>query len=76
MPKAETKRAKLTALLNRKSGASIDTLQKQLNWQPHTIRAEISRLRQSGLIVTCNATSNGSVYKAQQAAPESDGGRS
>ena len=76
MPKSETKRAKLITLITRKSGASIDTLKKQLNWQPHTIRAEISRLRQSGLIVTRNATSNGSVYKAQQAAPVSDGGRS
>ncbi len=76
MPKSETKRAKLIALLTRKSGASIDMLQKQLNWQPHTIRAEISRLRQCGLIVTCSAMSNSSVYKAQQAAPESDGVRS
>lgn len=68
MPKSETKRAKLAALISRRSGASVKTLQKQLDWQPHTIRAEISRLRKGGLVVTCNTTSGSSVYKAQQAA--------
>ncbi|MEL7180608.1 MAG: DUF3489 domain-containing protein [Pseudomonadota bacterium] len=51
MTKPITKRAQLAKLISRKSGATIETLQKQLAWQPHTIRAEISRLRKSGLAV-------------------------
>ncbi len=71
MPKSETKRAILTTLVSRKSGASIALIQKQLGWQPHTIRAEISRLRKSGLVVTCTTNAGGSVYKARQPAPVS-----
>ena len=48
-----SKRAQLTKLVTRKSGASIKAIQSKLNWQPHTIRAEISRLRKGGLVVTC-----------------------
>lgn len=71
MPKQKSKRAILTTLVSRKSGASIALLQKQLGWQPHTIRAEISRLRKSGLVVTCTANAGCSVYKAQQREPVS-----
>lgn len=73
MFKPTTKRAQLTALISRKSGARIEALQRQLNWQPHTIRAEISRLRKSGLIVTCNTAPGGSIYKARHPAAVSDG---
>ena len=65
MSKPITKRARLTKLISRKSGATIATLQKQLAWQPHTIRAEISRLRKSGLAVSCSASAKGSLYLAQ-----------
>ena len=71
MTKPKTKRDKLTTLISRKSGANIETLQKQLGWQPHTIRAQISRLRKSGLVVTCTANGACSVYKALQVAPVS-----
>ena len=71
MPKPKSKRAILTTLVSRKSGASIALLQKQLGWQPHTIRAEISRLRKSGLVVTCTVNAGCSVYKAQQPEPVS-----
>lgn len=64
-PAPKTKRALLAQLLNRKSGASINALQDQLGWQPHTIRAEISRIRKSGLIVTCAPSPKGAVYRAQ-----------
>ncbi|MCP5073900.1 MAG: DUF3489 domain-containing protein [Rhodobacteraceae bacterium] len=62
--KPQTKRAQLRKLVNRKSGASIDALQSKLNWQPHTIRAEISRLRKQGLIVTSAPSPKGPVYRA------------
>jgi len=62
--KPQTKRAQLLKLVNRKSGASIDTIQLKLGWQPHTIRAEISRLRKQGLVVTCAPSTKGAVYRA------------
>lgn len=71
MTRPKTKRVKLATLISRKSGASIEILQTQLGWQPHTIRAEISRLRKSGLTVTCTANAGRSVYKARQPAPVS-----
>ncbi len=72
MSRPTTKRAKLTALISRKTGAKVEALQRQLGWQPHTIRAEISHLRKSGLIVTCNAAPGGSTYKAQHPAAVGD----
>lgn len=72
MSKPDTKRAKLNALLVRKSGATIETLKKQLGWQPHTIRAEISRLRKGGLTVTRRSSSSGSVYTARPVSPAED----
>ena len=62
--KPQSKRAQLSKMVGRKSGATIETLQEQLDWQPHTIRAEISRLRKTGLVVTCTAAAKGSVYKS------------
>ncbi len=63
--KPQTKRALLQKLVTRKSGASIEAIQRRLNWQPHTIRAEISRLRKQGIVVICTPTPKGSVYRAQ-----------
>lgn len=64
--KPKTKRAQLLKLVNRKSGASIDAIQRKLEWQPHTIRAEISRLRKLGLAVTCNPSPKGPVYRVHE----------
>ena len=66
--KPQTKRAQLLKFVNRKSGASIDAIQRKLEWQPQTIRAEISRLRKRGLVVTCASSPEGPVYRAH--APE------
>ena len=70
MSKPHSKRAQLTKMVSRRSGATIATLQLHLSWQPNTIRAEISRLRTTGLVVTCTAGAKGSVYKAQALAVE------
>lgn len=67
MTKPITKRALLTRLISRKSGATITTLQQQLAWQPHTIRAEISRLRKAGLIIHCGASAKGALYQIKSA---------
>ena len=45
---ARTKQAKLKALLSRARGATLAQLQEELGWQPHTVRAAVSRLRRAG----------------------------
>ena len=60
----QTKRTQLLKLVSRKSGVSISTIQNKFNWQPHTVRAEISRLRKQGLVVTCASSPKGPVYRA------------
>ncbi len=69
--KPKTKRAQLLKLVDRKSGATIAAIQSKLNWQPHTIRAEISRLRKLGLAITCTPSPRGPVYRAHT--PEQTG---
>ena len=49
IPKPKTKT--LRKLLTRRTGVTVVQIQKQLGWQPHTIRAAISRLRSSGVPV-------------------------
>lgn len=48
-PAGGTKSGELCKLLSRRSGATVAQLQRQLDWQPHTIRAAISRLRSAGV---------------------------
>ncbi len=43
-----SKSAEMRRLLARKNGATISQLETELGWQPHTIRAAISRLRAGG----------------------------
>ena len=43
-----SKKARLEAMLSRPRGATQNQLEKALGWQPHTVRAAISRLRKSG----------------------------
>jgi len=59
----KTKKAHLYMLLRRKGGASITTLQKELGWQPHTVRAAISGVRKAGAIVECLPGKAGPTYR-------------
>ncbi|MEM6857918.1 MAG: DUF3489 domain-containing protein [Pseudomonadota bacterium] len=43
-----SKKAKLIQLMRRKGGVSLAAASKSLGWQPHTVRAAISRLRKDG----------------------------
>ena len=44
-----TKRAQIIALLSRRHGATLDDLIAATGWLPHTTRAALTGLRQSGL---------------------------
>ena len=59
-PKAET----LRKLLSRRNGATLAQVQKELGWQPHTVRAAISRLRSSGLPISLDRSGKVARYRA------------
>ncbi|MEM6900989.1 MAG: DUF3489 domain-containing protein [Pseudomonadota bacterium] len=62
-PNSKAKRTRLREMLARKRGASIAQIQKALAWQPHTIRAEISRLRKTGTEVLHDRSVSPPVYR-------------
>lgn len=68
----ESKSATIQRLLNRKSGASLASLQKATGWQPHSVRAALSTLRKAGYTIDKlpPKTDGGSVAYHITAAPE------
>lgn len=65
---AISKKARLEALLRRQRGATMAQLEKSLAWQPHTVRAAISRLRKSGADVSIDRSGKVSAYRIVDAA--------
>ncbi len=61
VPKSKTET--LRKLLARRTGATVVQIQKQLGWQPHTIRAAISRLRSSGVTVELDRSGRVARYR-------------
>jgi hypothetical protein len=55
--------AQLRKLLVRRCGATIPQIQQSFEWQPHTVRAAISKLRKTGDVVDRTETSKGSVFR-------------
>ena len=45
---AETKQARVVAMLQRDGGATVAELAAAMGWLPHTTRAALTRLRQTG----------------------------
>ena len=60
---SKSKKARLEGLLGRPRGATIGQLQKALDWQPHTIRAAISRLRKDGTDITLDRSGKTPAYR-------------
>ena len=60
---SKSKKARLVWLLGRPRGATIGQLQKALDWQPHTIRAAISRLRKDGTEITLDRSGKTPAYR-------------
>ena len=62
-PVPEPKTEMLRKLLARRTGATVVQIQKQLAWQPHRIRAAISRLRSSGVVVELDRSGRVARYR-------------
>ena len=58
-----SKKARLEALLVRPKGATMAQIEKSLGWQPHTVRAAISRLRKSGTEVSLDRSGKTPTYR-------------
>ena len=63
----KSKKAELERLVGRRRGASLEQLEKTLGWQPHSIRAAISRLRTDGIDVVLDRTGKTPVYRSEAA---------
>ena len=50
------------------TGASLGELEKATGWQPHTVRAALSRLRKRGMTITLTPVGDRKVYVARVAA--------
>lgn len=61
----KSKKARLEGLLGRPRGATIGQLQKALGWQPHTIRAAISRLRKDGTEIILDRSGKTPAYRIE-----------
>ena len=67
-----TKRALVIGLLSPEQGASLDDLTTVTGWLPHTTRAALTGLRQSGYAITrTRAEDNRTVYRLAAAEPAS-----
>lgn len=62
-PNKPTRDDQLRKLLSRKAGASIPHIQNTFDWQPHTARAAISRLRKGGAEIERQDSDKGSIYR-------------
>ena len=58
-----TTTARQEAMLRRPRGATQEQLENSLEWQPHTIRAAISRLRKSGAEVLLDRSRRTPTYR-------------
>ena len=64
-----TKQSRLISMLRK--GARLSQLAKTLKWQPHTVRAALTKLRKDGWAIHRTVENGQSVYKidvAQQSA--------
>ena len=59
-----SKLSAIEKLLNRKSGATTAQLISATGWQAHSVRAVLSRLRKTGVVIDKTANKNGTtIYR-------------
>ena len=63
MPSSRTKIDTVCKMLSRPSGASIPQIQKATGWQPHSVRAALTRLRQKGHAIERKNDSGSARYR-------------
>lgn len=73
-PPRTTKRASVIVLLQREGGVGIGELIAATGWQSHTVRAAITGLRKSGLVVETTRGEAGAVYRIVPASTEAGEG--
>jgi len=63
--RANSKQAKLIAMLQRNEGATIEQMAKAFGWQPHTVRGVLSGVlkKKLGLKVVSTDAESGRVYR-------------
>ena len=61
------KLGQIATAVNRPAGASIDELTKTTGWQPHTVRAALTRLRQRGIDAKLTTIDERKVYRVAEA---------
>ncbi len=67
MPVKTTKTETVRKMLARKSGASAIQLQAATGWQPHTVRAALSRFRKAGETIARENNAKGiAIYRITQ----------
>lgn len=52
LPRPESKIARVTRLLERTEGASLDDMVRATGWQRHTTRAALTGLKKKGKVIT------------------------
>ncbi|PTX72772.1 DUF3489 domain-containing protein [Sulfitobacter mediterraneus] len=62
-PAGKSKTEMLHKLLARRGGATVAQIQRQLGWQPHTVRAAISRLRSAGALIELDRSGRVARYR-------------
>lgn len=62
-PAAESKIARVTALLEREQGASIEELIEATGWLPHTTRAALTGLKKKGHTIARSKRGDVSCYR-------------
>lgn len=67
----QSKQMGLVSMLTK--GAKINQLTKSLKWQPHTVRAAISKLRKSGSTVEQSSVDGQCYYKVAMNTPSAEG---
>ena len=64
----ETKIGKITALLKRKDGATLDEMMKATGWLPHTVRAALTGLKKKGHTIDRDKRGDVACYRITRSA--------
>jgi DNA-binding IclR family transcriptional regulator len=60
-----TKTAKLLALLQTGTGASLEDMTDLTDWQPHTVRAALTGLKKKGHVINKHVEGNTTIWSVK-----------